>query len=542
MRTLRLFMLGACVAILASPLAAADLLPPDRPIEQVVDFYVDALLKKENITPAPLADDASVIRRLTLDLAGRIPTPVETGAYLESKDPKKKIQLVERLMASAAFARHQAVMFDAMMLPPNPKDNASGLRDYFQRALSENRPWSQIFREIVTPDEGDPKQKGASDFLKARAADLDRLTVDVSVTFFGVNVSCAQCHDHPLVRDWKQDHFYGMKTFFGRTYVSSGFVGERDYGLIKFKPIKGAEKEAKPIFLTGKAIDLPNLREPKGDEARKEKPRKDKDKSGGTPPAPPAVSARARLVEAALQEGNSAFFNKSIVNRLWHRFLGQGLVNPLDQMHSENAPSHPELLEWLARDTAAHQYDLRRLIRGIVLSQTYARASKYPSADQPNPKFFAVARLKPLMPSQLAASLRIATSGPVAFEGLKPEELDKKIDQLDSSSRGFASQIAMPSDDFQIGVTEALLFSNNGKLMQEFLGENTGTLLGRVKEIKDPKRAVELIVRSILCRPAGNDELQALVEYVQKRNDRPQEAYRQVVWALIASAEFRFNY
>ena len=106
----------------------------------------------------------------------------------------------------------------------------------------------------------------------------------------------------------------------------------------------------------------------------------------GTPPEPPAISARAKLVEAALQEGNVAFFNKSIANRMWHRFLGYGLVAPLDQMHSENKPSHPELLEWLARDTSAHQYDLRRLIRGIVLSAAYARSSKYPSADEPNPK------------------------------------------------------------------------------------------------------------------------------------------------------------
>ncbi len=455
MRTLQLCLLGASLAVAALPLAAAELLPADRPLETVVDDYVDAALKRDKITPARLADDATVIRRLTLDLIGRIPTPVETRAYSDSRDPNKKVQLVERLMASAAFARHQAIMFDAMMPPPNPKDNTAGLRDYLQRALTEKRPWSQMFKDMVTPDEKDPKQKGASDFLKTRAADLDRLTIDVSVTFFGVNVSCAQCHDHPLVHDWKQDHFYGMKTFFGRTYLSGAFVGEREFGLIKYKPIKGPEKEAKPIFLTGTTIDLPNMREPKGDEVKKDKQRMGKGKTDGAPPPPPSVSARAKLVEAALQEGNAAFFNKSIVNRLWHRFLGRGLVSPLDQMHSENAPSHPELLEWLARDTASHQYDLRRLIRGIVLSQTYARDSKYPSADQPDPKYFAVAKLKPLMPTQLAASLKIATSDPAAFENLKPDDLEKKLDQLETSSRGFASQIAMPNDDFQIGVTEA---------------------------------------------------------------------------------------
>jgi hypothetical protein len=547
MRTLHQFALSMFFAVAAVPPgSAAELAPLDRPIEQVVDLYVDALLKKENITPAGPADDATVIRRLTLDLAGRIPTTVETKAYVDSTDPRKKEQLVDRLMKSSAFVRHQAVMFEAMMLPANPRDYTGALRDYLQRALGENRSWRQIFQEIVTPNEADPKQKGASEYLKARVMDTDRLTIDVSVTFFGVNVSCAQCHDHPLVNDWKQDHFYGMKTFFSRTFASDGFIAEREYGTLKFKPNKGAEKEARPIFLTGKPIDLPNMREPTADEQKRDKQRtskgKGKMKEGGTPPPPPAVSARAKLVEAALQEGNSSFFNRAIVNRMWHRFFGFGLVAPLDQMHTENAPSHPELLEWLARDTAAHQYDLRRLIRGIVLSRAYARSSKYPSADEPNPKFFAVARLKPLMPTQLATSLKIATTSPAAFANLKVDELEKKLDQLENSARGFATQIAMPADDFQIGVNEALLFSNSARIVQDFLGDAQGTLLGQVKEMKDRKQALATIVQTVLCRNASEDELQALAVYVGKRDDRLTDAYRNVIWAMIAGAEFRFSY
>ena len=542
MRMLRLAVAIFVLFAIAGPLRAADLLPPDRPIEQAIDHYIDDFLKRESVSPAPLADDATIIRRLTLDLVGRIPTPAETRAYVESSEPQKKIKLVERLMASPGFVRHQAIQFETMMATTITRGGSGALREYFQKAIADNRPWNQIFRELVTPDEKDPKQKGAGDFLKQRVTDIDRLTNEVSVVFFGVNVSCAQCHDHPHVNDWKQDHFFGMKAFFSRTFDNGGFVAEREFGTLKFKPNKGPEKQAKPLFLSGKEIELANFRDPNGEEQKKEKERLDKAKAAKVQAAPPAVSARAKLVEVALQDGNSDFFARSIVNRMWHRFLGFGLVNPLDQMHSENAPSHPELLQWLARDTAANKYDLRRLIKGIVLSSTYARSSKYPSESTPNPRFFAVARLKPLTPMQMATSLKIGTSDPAGFENLKPDDLEKKIEQIENSARGFAGLIAQPSDDFQIGVNEALLFSNNNRVVQEFLGEGGGTLLAKVKDLKDAKQAIDLLVRSVLCRPATDEEKQLLAEYIAKRGDRQLEACRQVVWALIASAEFRFNH
>ena len=501
MWTLRLLLSATSLLLLALPGDAADLLPPDQPIERAIDHYVGALIKQDNISPASLANDATIVRRLTLDLIGRIPTTTETKAYVESADSQKKVKLVDKLMASPGFVRHQAGMFDAQLNAGNGR-NSGDLRDYFVRALGENRSWSQIFRELVTPDENDPKQKGSVEFLKQRVNDLDRLTSEISVNFFGVNVSCAQCHDHPLVSDWKQDHFFGMKAFLSRTFDNGGFIAEREFGLVKFKPNKGPEKQATAMFLTGKEIDLPNYREPSAEEQKKEKEKFETSKKNKTRPAPPAASARAKLVETALQEGNSEFFSKSIANRMWHRFFGFGLVNPLDQMHSENAPSHPELLQWLARDTAAHQYDLRRLIRGIVLSDAYARDSKYPSEAQPNPKYFAVARLKALTPLPLATSLKIAACDQTDLEKLKPDDLEKKLEQFDGGARGFAAQIAMPTDDFQIGVNEALLFSNNGKLVQEFLADGGGSLLGRIKDMKDVKEAVDRTIRSIMCRPA----------------------------------------
>ena len=538
MRPFRFVLLAINFAV---PLSAAEVLPADRPVAEVIDHYVGAKLLASGIEPAGQIDDYNLIRRTTLDLVGRIPTQRETREFVESKDPKKRGQLVDRLMASPAFVRHQAIQFDAMLAGPNTR-GGSGLREYLTRALGDNRTWDQIFRELLLPDENNPKTKGSSDFLKSRVSDTDRVTNDVSVAFFGVNVSCAQCHDHPLVNDWKQDHFYGMKSFFARTFDNGGFLAEREFGIVKFVPNKGTEKKAQMMFLTGTKVDGPFTKEPTKEEEKKERDKFEQLKKEKKAPPPPSVSARAKLVEVALQPKESEYFSRSIVNRLWHRFLGYGLVNPLDQMHSENKPSHPELLAWLARDIANHKYDLRPTIRGIVLSKTYSRSSKWTSESIPAPSLFAVGRLKPLTPTQIATSLRIATTDPQSFENIKPDELEKRLQSIEDAARGMASSFQQPTDDLQIGVGEALLFSNSDKITRDLLGEGNDRLLTKAKSFDEPAKGVDLIVRSVLSRPIAPEEQKALVGYVSRRTDRLTEAYRQVIWALVSGAEFRFNY
>ena len=234
-------MRSLCLAFalaLSTVAAAAD------PIERVIDRHVDAKLKADAITPAPQADDSTLVRRLTLDLVGRIPTVQESDAFVQSKESDKRAKLVDRLMASPGFARYQASLFEVML---NDGKSAGGLRDYLTRSIAANKPWDVMFRELMLPDDADANKKGASEYLKPKLGDADKLTSDVSVAFFGVNVSCAQCHDHPNVKDWTQDHFYGMKSFLARTYDAGGVIAERPSGLVKFKPTKGAERQAKLI-------------------------------------------------------------------------------------------------------------------------------------------------------------------------------------------------------------------------------------------------------------------------------------------------------
>src|SRR5262249_40674833 len=211
-----------------------------------------------------------------------------------------------------------------------------------------------------------------------------------SSVFFGVNISCAQCHDHPLVADWKQDHYYGLKSFFARTVESGTYLAERDFGAVKYTPHKGKEKVAPVMFLTGKTVDVPGLKEPSREEQQKDRDGVGPGKKATQPPPAPSFSVRAKLVELALEPGEREFFARALVNRVWYRLFGQGLVMPLDQMHSANPPSHPGLLEWLARDLAAHGYDLRRPGRGLGLSNAYPPGRRRGGGDAPPAHPFAV--------------------------------------------------------------------------------------------------------------------------------------------------------
>jgi hypothetical protein len=522
------------------------LLPADRPIEQAIDHYIDLQLKAEHVTPAPTAEDAAVLRRLTLDLNGRVPTLGEMQEYLASSDPDKKTKLVDRLLASAALHRHNAQMFYAFLQNQDGQrkkgDKGNPLYDYLLMSLTENRGWDRIFREIMLPDEKDAKMQGASDFLKSRVKDLNRLAIDTSVMFFGVNVSCAQCHDHPHVQAWTQDQFYGMKSFFARTVDAGGFLGEKDFGVVKYTPNKGAEKVSPIIFLAGDKIDVPGMKEPNGEESKNEKARLggagNKKAKAKEPPAPPKFSLRAKLVETALTQRE--FFSRNIANRMVHRFFGRGLVMPLDQVHRENQASHPELLDWLARDLAEHGYDLRRTMRGIVLSNAYARSSRWDGDKLPDEKLFAVANLRPLAPMQIATSLKLATADPLTLPTDR-KKLEERIEAVEKNASGLANLFPQVTDNLQIGVAEAMLFANNEALQKSLL-EGAGTLVDRMKQEPELAKKADLAIRTVLSRPSRPEEVQTLVGYMQRRPDRIDVACQQVVWALVTSAEFRFNH
>jgi hypothetical protein len=540
---LTIAMIVQCAAI---PLRADNLLPADQSMESVIDHYVDAKIKTDDVQVAAQIEANILIRRLTLDLAGRIPTTAEVHAFQAANAETRRVELVDRLLASPDFNDHHRNELQLLLEYPDRR-NDNDFRKYLLWAVEQNRPWSEMFRDMLAGDENDEYQKASLQFVKHRARNLDDLTNDTAVLFFGVNVSCAKCHDHPLVADWKQDHYYGMQSFFTRTFLTKKQgLGEKFYGEVKFTTTAGVEKQAKFMFLNGAVVEdrTPELT----DESRKQydqlvKKLEQDDKAEATYPD---FRPRQQLVETASHKDNDDFLARNIVNRIWHRLIGRGIVDPPDQLHSENAPSHPELLNWLAEDTIAHGYDLKRLIRGIVLSTTYSRSSEWTSAaEPPSGEYFSVAISRPMSPRQYAMSLLVATRNPPHWEQWlsKPtEDWKKERTGLENSANGWASQFEIPGDNFQVAVDEALFFSNNDRITNDLLRDSGDRLVGHLKQIENSSDAVTAAFEAIGSRTPTDDELAAIQTYLESRTEDRTAAIKQVVWALLTGPELRFNY
>ena len=534
------------ISMVAIPMmsVAAELLPEDMPIEQVIDRCIQQKLDERKGPSAPLADDSTILRRTTLDLAGRIPTLSEAQSYAASTAPDKRTKAVDRLMGSPDFAFHFRNCLEGL-LSGGQRNSPGEWRDYLLKSVRLNRPWDQLFREMMTGNEEDPEIKPALNFLRTRARDLDQLTNDSSSLFFGVNVSCAKCHDHPLVDDWKQDHYYGMSSFFNRIYLTKmNVVAEKFSGDVKFKTTKGEEKVARIMFLTGATGDAPVI-EKTAEQIKQENDeinRQTHDDKAGHPPRP-EFSPRSKLVELALQADNNHFFARNAVNRIWALLMGRGLVHPLDQMHSANPASHPELLEWLSRDLVSHQYDLQRLIRGIVSSQTYARSSVWDSASEPpSADLFALAIVRPLSAHQYSLSLRIASLNPETIVATTATEWPNRRDELERNADDLANQFEVPGENFQIGVDEALLFSNNSRLWDDYARDDGATLVGCLKQKNDHVLQIETAFWTVFSRSPLPDERSACEAFLAERSSNPIAGLRQLVWGLLASPELRFNH
>lgn len=523
-------MLGASLLITGALVAGAVHEEPpaarqDKPVASEVAVNIDRFMARQwqadGVTPTELSDDATFLRRVTLDLVGRIPTYNEAVRFAAQYSPDKRIRAIAGLMQSPEHALHWGNVLDELIQEKYAGDDA--FIAYLRRSVAAGKPWDQIFRELMLGPWDGKELEPASRFLAKRINSLDDLTNDTTRIFFGVEIGCAKCHDHPLVDDWKQDHFYGMESFFNRSYLDrkKKAIGEKDKGEVSFVDTAGQHHQAKLMFLSGKVIDVPD-----------------------------GAGRREQLVDVGLQDNH--FFRRAIVNRIWAHLMGRGLVHPVDQMHSENPPSIDGLLEWLADDFAAHDYDLERLIGGIVSSRTYQLASVWRSTeDPPNEKYFAVSQLRPLSPQQFAISLLLATGEDAAAgDAVQPEQRYRKIEQryrqlkqryrqLDQKARSLTKWLDRPRDDYQASTTEALYLSNNPEVQQIVTGS---ALTARLAAISDTSEAVDTAFWTILSRPPDDEERSFLAGQLQTNKKDRAEAVANVIWALLTSAEFRFNH
>jgi hypothetical protein len=263
--------LAAYVAVFAFAAAAFAGLSASaaNPVSTMIDGEIGTALSAKNLVPAPRAEDADLVRRIYLDVLGRIPTAAETQQYLADARPDKHHRLIDELLAHEEMPAYWRTVLDEWLNGDSTGRDfgRDGFLDYLEDALRTNKPWNRIAREMLAPDLKDENQRQAAYFLAMRVrggdndAKIDSMTSGVASVFFGVQLQCAKCHDHPFVDQWKQDHYYGLAAFLGRTQEArldnTPIVKERAEGDVKFITTKQEEKTARLMFLDSRVFDEP---------------------------------------------------------------------------------------------------------------------------------------------------------------------------------------------------------------------------------------------------------------------------------------------
>jgi hypothetical protein len=522
--------------------------PAEAPLHERIDQAVAAGRPDFGQQAAPRADDAEFIRRVFLDLTGSIPPAADVRAFLKDAAADKREKLIDRLLASPEHARHLQQVFDVLLMERRPDKQVPRpiWQEYLRQSFADNKPWDQLVRELLSADGSDPKARPAAKFYLDRDGEPHLLTRDVGRLFLGMNLQCAQCHNHPHVPAYPQDLYYGIFAFLNRSFLFPEKGGKQAVFAEK------AEGEAtfQNVFDPGKVTRTGRPRVPFGPEVKE--PAFDKGQEYAVAPAAgvrpvPRYSRRAQLA-AQVAAADNVPFKRNIANRLWALLMGRGLVHPVDMDHPGNAPSHPELLTLLADELASHRFDLRLYLRELALSTTYQRSSRPPSeGSKPDPAAFAVAALKPLSPEQLAWSVMQATGLSDAERlalGKNPSEpalYAKLAGQAAPFAAVFGGQPGQPGAAFQATVDQALFLSNGG-LVRGWLAPRPGNLADRLGRLQRADAVAEELFLSVLSRPPSAEEQQEVADYLQARPKDRAAALQELAWVLVTSAEFRFNH
>lgn len=537
-------------------------LPAGETPAQAIDRLVAAAWARDKVQPTRPADDPEFVRRIYLDLVGRIPTTEESLAFCRDKSSNKRSALIDALLAGGEFPKHWRENLHLLLMGGRPFAGDPEWRQWLEESLRQNKGWDAMVREILAARSEPPQERAAGHFLISRLAQgdtgLDLVTRDVSRLFFGVDIQCARCHKHPDVSQWKQDSYWGMVAFFNRSYplVVKGktYVAERANGEVEYTPKGKDKKTVLPTFLNGEKLAEPQTTRVASVPAGKTSPSENaaeylvapEEAKEKTRIPVPKYSRRAKLVEAAIGP-NNRFFKRAAVNYIWSQLMGRGLVEPVDQMHDANPASHPELLDFLADDFAAHQFDLRHLIRGIANSSVYQLSSRYVGSTPPAEATYARAIVRPLSAQQTANSLLVAAGFLDALKNKADPKLRTQAGALRSQMETqhaarltfLVQNLTGGSEAATAGIAEALFQANN-KEFADLLA--AGGRAARLAAAKDDSALVQELFMGVLSRPPTAEEQGRARSYLQCRVDRRRAACEQLLWALTASSEFRFNH
>ncbi|HTU23443.1 MAG TPA: DUF1549 and DUF1553 domain-containing protein [Gemmataceae bacterium] len=508
-----------------------------------IDHNIAHRWGEAKIEPAPSADDAEYLRRVYLDLAGRIPSVEEARTFLADRRPDKRARLVEQILGGSRYVAHFTNVWRMLLLPEAGNNFQVRLQQpsfeaWLKQMVAKNAGYDEMARELLTA----PFNKGISEielflgaaaptplaFYAAKEFKPENLAASTARVFLGVNVECAQCHNHPFA-EWKREEFWGFAAFF------AGIKSRRTMDLLLPEKevqdkreliIPGTERVAQARFLDG------------------------------TEPVWKSKStSRGALVEW-MTAPNNPYFARAAVNRLWAYFFGTGLVDPVDQMAGgDHQPSHPELLDLLAREFAVHRFDVKCLIRAITASRAYQLTSAaYKDQDgrgHEDRTLFARMPLRGLTAEQLFDSVAMATG--YRDSGRGDDLFSGFLGGQRSARSAFLTRFANQPEratEAQTSILQALSLMNGKVVAAATSLENSETLAAVVEApFVTTEERIETLYLATLSRKPEAKEQRRTVRFINNALQRGKDsqhvandALADVFWALLNSPEFIVNH
>jgi hypothetical protein len=499
----------------------ADHLPPAK---NVVDQLVFKKLGALGLPSSLVCDDATFLRRVSVDLAGRLPTLEEAEQFLADQSPNKREAAIDRLLDSTDYADNFANKWSAILRNKRRQDGEKpftySFHEWIRNSLNDNKPYDQFVREVITATGEAGKNPPVAWYREVK--DASAQVEDTAQLFLGLRIQCARCHHHPFER-WSQQDYYGFSAFFAQVGRKKGYIQNED----RIYHRRGTASAQNPK--TGQAVKPTGL----GAETLELSPDED---------------PRQKLVDWMAQKDNP-FFSPSLVNRYWKHFFGRGLVDPEDDMRVTNPASNPELLKALAQDFTDHKFDLKNLCRTICNSSTYQLSAEPNDWNQDDKQNFSRYYPKRLNAEVLLDAIDQVTGTQTNFSGVPAGTRAIQLPDNGFNSyfltvfgRPEASSACECERSSEANLAQSLHLLNSSEIQGKLtVGSGRAATLANDKSRPHDVKIRELYLLAFGRVPTA-EEMSIALAHIDKNQDAPQRAYEDILWALINTKEFLFNH
>lgn len=499
-----------------------ETLPPQKTF---IDQLVYARLKQLGIPPSGLCDDATFIRRATLDITGQLPTAEEARAFIADTNANKRDALIDRLVASPGYADYFANKWAAVLR--NKRRNGNDVRftyrfhNWIRQQLDQNTPYNEFVRSILTAS-GDAESHPPVAWYRELGSSTVQME-DTAQLFLGMRLACAKCHHHPFER-WSQQDYYGFEAFFTQVALKVG----------RYNP---ETNRPDVVYLNG---NVAQSRNPRSQQMVKPTG------LGSEPLDIPAwEDARHAMVDWMAARENP-FFAKALVNRYWKHFFGRGIVDPEDDLRVTNPPSNPELLAALEKHFLDHRFDLKDLVKTICRSSVYQLSSEPTEFNQADTQNFSSFYPRRLPAEVLYDAINHVAAVPASFGGVP--QGTRAVQLPDNGFNNYFLQVfgkpeaesaceCERSPEANLAQSLHLLNSTDvqGRLQN---GSGRAAEFARDQERKDEEKVTELYLWAFSRNPAP-DELKLVTDHIAASQNK-QQAWEDVIWAMLNAKEFQF--